>query len=76
MEIVNGWFPTGKCIKFDTPFRPGSKYENLLMAALPLTVNSLHKSEMEYHGKIGHTLGRIQHISLISRIDIFAEPVV
>ena len=25
---------------------------------------------MEYHGKFGHTLGRIQHISLMSRIDI------
>ena len=25
---------------------------------------------MEYHGKFGHTLGRIQHISLISRIDL------
>ena len=25
---------------------------------------------MEYHGKFGHTLGRIQHIALMSRIDI------
>ena len=25
---------------------------------------------MEYHGKFGHTLGRIQHISIMSRIDI------
>ena len=25
---------------------------------------------MEYHGKFGHTLGRIQHISLMSRIDL------
>ena len=41
------------------------------MAALTLTVNGLQKSEMEYHGKFGHTIGRIQHISLMSRIDIF-----
>ena len=26
---------------------------------------------MEYPGKFGHTIGRIQHISLMSRIDIF-----
>ena len=25
---------------------------------------------MEYHGKFGHTLGSIQHISFMSRIDI------
>ena len=41
------------------------------MAALPLTVNALHKAEMEYRGKFGHTLGRIQHIDRMSRIDIF-----
>ena len=40
------------------------------MAALPLTVHSLHKAEMEYHGKFGHTLGRIQQIYLVSRIDL------
>ena len=26
---------------------------------------------MEYNGKFGHTIGRIQHISLMSRLDIF-----
>ena len=41
------------------------------MAALPLTGHDLHKEEMEYHGKFGHTLGRIQHISIMSRIDLF-----
>ena len=41
------------------------------MAALPLTGHALQKSEMEYHGKFGHTLGRIHHIALMSRIDIF-----
>ena len=38
------------------------------MVALPLTVNVIYKAEMEYHGKFGHTLGRIQHISLMSII--------
>ena len=41
------------------------------MDSLPLTGNALHKAEMEYHGKFGHTLGRIQHIALISIIYIF-----
>ena len=40
------------------------------MAALPLTGHALHKAEMEYHGKFGHTLGRIQQIALMSRIDL------
>ena len=40
------------------------------MAALPLTGHALQKAEMEYHGKFGHTLGRIQHIALMSRIVI------
>ena len=26
--LVNGWFPTGKFIKVNTPFRADSKYEN------------------------------------------------
>ena len=41
------------------------------MAKLPLTGNSLNKSEMEYHGKFGHTLGRIHHIYVMIRIYIF-----
>ena len=40
------------------------------MAAIPLTGNSLQKTEMEYHRKFGHTLGRIQHIYIMSRISI------
>ena len=40
------------------------------MAALPLTGNYLHKAEMGYHVKFGHTIERIQHIALMSRIDI------
>ena len=35
-----------------------------------MTGTALHKAEMEYHGKIGLTLGRIKHIFLMSRIDI------
>ena len=41
------------------------------MAALPLTGNALHKEELEYHGKSGHTLGSIQHIALMRRIGLF-----
>ena len=46
------------------------------MAAIPLTGNSPHKEETKYHGKYGHALGLIQHIALISRIDIFTNPFV
>ena len=41
------------------------------MVALQLTVHSLHKEEIEYHGKFGHNIGRIQHIALMSIIDIY-----
>ena len=40
------------------------------MAYLQLTINDFHKEEMEYQGKFGHTLVRIQNISLMSIIDI------
>ena len=40
------------------------------MAALKLTGHTLHRAELEYQGKFGQTLGRIQHIYLISRIGI------
>ena len=40
------------------------------MDELPLIGNALHKAEMEYHGRFGHTLGRIQQISLINIIYI------
>ena len=40
------------------------------MDAFTLTVNYLHKSEMGYNGKLGHTLGRVQHIYLMSIIHI------
>ena len=64
MELVNECFLTEKLRKVDTYFRVDS------MASLILTRNVLHKSEMEYHGIFGHTLRRIQHIALLSRIDI------
>ena len=41
------------------------------MAALSLTGNDIHKAEMENYRKFGHTLGSIQHIDFMSRIDIF-----
>ena len=71
MELVNEWFPTGKFEKVETPFRTDSKYEKELMAELTLAVNAIHKSETEYHGKFGHTLGNIKHIYHMSRIDFF-----
>ena len=40
------------------------------MGALQLTGHALHKTEMEYHRKFGHTLGRIQHIYIMIMIDI------
>ena len=40
------------------------------MGALPLIGHALHKAEMSYHGKFGHTLGRIQRITLMSRIEL------
>ena len=70
MELVNEWLPTGKFRNVDTPFWTDSSYEKELLAALTLTGHALQKAEMEYHGKFGHTLGRIQHIDLMSRIDL------
>ena len=43
------------------------------MDALPLTEHAIHKAEMEYHGNFWHTLGRIQHIAIMSRIDLSYE---
>ena len=40
------------------------------MTALTLPGHVLHKAEMEYHRKFGHTLGRIQHIIIMSRIEL------
>ena len=76
MDIENEWFTTGKFRKVHTLFRTNYKYEKELMAALPITVNTLHKAEMEYHGNFGHTIGRIQHISPMNRIYIFKHTVI
>ena len=70
MELVNERFPNGIFIKVATTFRADSSYEKEIMAALKLTGNFLHKSEMEYHGKFGHTIGQIHNIDLMSRIEI------
>ena len=69
-ELVNLWFPTGKLRKVDTPFWTESSYEKELLAALSLTGHDFDKIEMEYYGKFGHTLVRIQHIDIMSRIDL------
>ena len=70
MELVNEWFPTGKFRKVDIHFRTDSAHEKDLLAALPLTGHALHKTEMKYHGKFGHTLLRIQKNSLMSKTDL------
>ena len=41
------------------------------MSTFLLTRHALNKSKMKYHEKFGHTLGRIEHIALMSRIDIY-----
>ena len=70
MELINEWSPTRKFRNIDTPFWTDSSHKKELLAALPLTGHALHKAELEYHGKFGHKLGRIQHIDLMSRIDL------
>ena len=70
MELINEWSPTGKFREVDKTFRTESAYEKKLMSALTLIGHALHKSEMEYNGKFGHTLGRIQNISLMSIIEL------
>ena len=70
MELVNEWFQTGNLRKVDTPFSTYYTYEKELMSALTLTVNALHKAEIEDCGKFEYNLGRMQHISIIIRVDI------
>ena len=70
MELVYEWLSTVKYKKVDTNFSSYYTYEKELMDALPLTGNALHKAEMEYNGKLGHTIGRIQHIALMNIIAI------
>ena len=71
-ELVNEYSPTVKFIRVDTTFRTDFKYEKELINALPLTRHALNKAETDYqhHGKFGHTIGRIQHINIMSRIGI------
>ena len=40
------------------------------MDSLTLIRNTLCKAKMEYHGKFGHTIFRVHHIDIMSRIDI------
>ena len=70
MGLVNEWYPTGNLIRVDTTFRTNSTYENELMAELPLTGHTLCNVDMEYYGKFVHTIGWIQHIAIMNRIDI------
>ena len=57
--------------KVDTPFCKEFTHKKEIMAAIPLTVNALRKSKIYCHGKFGHTIGWIQDIAIISRIDIW-----
>ena len=41
------------------------------MATISLSGNALRKTDIEYHGKFRHTIGRIYRIDFMSRIDIF-----
>ena len=68
---MNEWCPNGKFRRVDTYFRTDFAYEKELMAALPLTGHDSLNTEMEYNGKFGNTLGRIQHISLMSIMYIY-----
>ena len=70
MKIVNEWFPAGKFRKVYTPFITDSTYKKELMSTPQFLINALHKEEIGYHWKFGHNLGMIQHISLMSTIEI------
>ena len=70
MEIVNKFFPTRKFRKVDTTFWTESAYKKEIMDSLPSTGNFLRKAEMEYPGKFGNILGCMQHIFIMSIIEI------
>ena len=76
MELVNEWFQNGKFRNVDTPFRIDSSYEKELLAALPLTGNSLKKPEMEYHRKFGIHLEVYNTLLLWVELNFFMQPVV
>ena len=71
MELVNEWLPTGKFRKVDTPFCTDYTYENELMAVVTSIGNNPHMEKMEYPGKLGHTIGHIQHTDIMRIFDIF-----
>ena len=71
MELVNERFPTGKFRNVDTMFWIDHAYEKGLLATLTLTVHALHKAEkLNIMESFVHKLVRIQHIALMSRIDL------
>ena len=55
-ELVNKWFSTGYFRNVDTHFRIDFEYEKEFLAVLSLLVHPLHKEEMEYYEKFGHTI--------------------
>ena len=71
MELVYEWLLNRKFKIFDTPFQKYSTYEKRLIDAFALAVNSLQKAEIEYTGKFGHTIGQINNIYIMRRIENF-----
>ena len=71
MKLLNEWYPTGTFRKVVTPFWTDSTCEKILMAAVPIKDISLPNTEIEYNDNFGHTIGRIQHISIMRYFYIF-----
>ena len=73
IKLVNELSPTGKFRNVDTHFRTDSKYEKKIMAAIPLTGNSLHKLEMEYNGNLDILLSGYSKFLLILELKISTQ---
>ena len=67
MDLVSEWFPYGIFRNLDTTLCAYDKYP---VASIPMMGEAPWKAKHDYHGKSGHTLVNIQHISIMSIIDI------
>ena len=70
IDLLNWWFPYEYLRKFDTPFWTEYTHEKEIMDQIIFAGNELQKSEREYHGNFGHTIGWIQHIDITITIEI------
>ena len=70
MHLVYEQSPDGKFINFDTPFYTDSAYDKYLMYYFSLGFYLLRKAKHDHRGIFDHTIGRIKHISYMSRIDM------